>query len=91
MAAGTSASVAIAVDEDDDNNSIKILEDEDDGNDNTTVVTVDTQGSATTNTPCTANTTDTSGFTPFVLMDLHPDVIADIKGKNRKKILNQSQ
>ena len=59
-AAGSSASVAISVDDtaenDDDNDGIKIVEDKGDDNDDTTVVTVDIQGSSTTSTPHTANT-----------------------------------
>ena len=90
MAAGTSASEAIDIaDDDDDDYGIEILETEEDGNDEATVVTVNTQDSATTNTPHAVNTTEGSTFAPFVLMDLHTDVIADIKGKNHKKILNQ--
>ena len=92
-AAGTSASTAIAIDNvvegDEDDNGIEILEDEDDGKDGAAIVAVDAQGNATTSTPSTVNITGGSTFTPWVLMDLHPDVIADIKGKNRKKILNQ--
>ena len=75
-------------DEDDDDSGIEILEDEDDDDVNTAVVTVDTQGNAATSTPHAANTAGSSTFTPFMLMDHHP-VMADIKGKNCKKILNQ--
>ena len=88
-----SLSVAISVDDiadnDDDDDGIEILEAEENGNDEATVVTVNTQGSATTYTPCAVNTAEGSTFGPFVLMDLHADVVADIKGKNHKKILNQ--
>ena len=90
---GTSASAAIAIDDvvegDEDDDGIEILEDEDDGNAGAAVVAVDAQGNATTSTPHTVNVTGCSTFAPWVLMDLHPDVITDIKGKNRKKILNQ--
>ena len=75
--AGTSTSVAIAIDNvaevDEDNNGIEILEDKDDGNAGAAVVTVDTQGNATTSTPRTANVTGCSTLTPFVLMNLHPN------------------
>ena len=93
-AAGTSASVAIPVDDiadkdDDDDDGVEILEDEQDGDADAAVVTVNAQGSATTSTPHATNTTDGSNFAPFILMDLHANVVADIKGKNHKKILNQ--
>ena len=91
--AGTSTSTAIAIDDvvegDEDDDGIEILEDEDDGDAGAAVVVVDAQGNATTSTPHAANITGSSTFAPWVLMDLHPDVIPDIKGKNRKKILNQ--
>ena len=90
---GTSASKAIpidnAADDADDDNGIEILEDKEDGDDDAAVVTVNAQGSATTSTPRATNTTSGSGFSPFILMDLHTDIVADIKGKNCKKILNQ--
>ena len=75
----------MANEEDDD--GIEILEDEDD--DDMPVVQVDAHGSITTSTPCAASTTNGSTFPPFLLMDLHADIIADIKGKNPKRILNQ--
>ena len=93
MVAGTSASVAIPIDDiadkDDDDDGVRILEDEEDGDADAAVVTVNAQGSATTSAPHARNTTDGSNFAPFLLMDLHANVIADIKGKNHKKILNQ--
>ena len=91
-AAGTSTSGAIAIDDvvegDEDDDGIEILEDEDDSEDGTVIVAVDTQGNATTSTPSAPNVTGGSMFATWVLMDLHLDVIADIKGKNHKKILN---
>ena len=91
--AGMSASTAIPIDDiansDEDDDGIEILEDEDDSNANAAIVMVDAQGNATTSTRCAVNTTGSSTFAPFMLMDLHPDVVADIKGKNRKIILNQ--
>ena len=93
VAVGSSASVAISVndmaEDDDDDDGIKILEDEDDNNDDVPVITVNTQGDSTTSTPSTANISNASTFPPFALMDLHADVVADIKGKNHKRILNQ--
>ena len=93
IAVGTSASEAISVDDvandGDDDDGIEILEDGEDGDDDAAVVTVNAQGSATTSTPHAANTTGSSAFAPFILMDLHANILADIKGKNCKKILNQ--
>ena len=92
-AAGTSTSSAIAIDDivegDEDDDGIEILEDKDDSYAGAAVVAVNAQGNATTSTPPTMNVTGSSMFTPLVLMDLHPDIIADVKGKNHKKILNQ--
>ena len=93
VAVGSSASVAISVDDmakdDDDDDGIKIVEDEDDNNDDVPVITVNAEGDSTTSTPSTANISNASTFPPFALMDLHTDVVADIKGKNHKRILNQ--
>ena len=79
--AGTSTSAAIPIDDiadgDEDDNGIKILEDKDDGDANPAVVMVNAQGNATTGTPNTMNTTGSSTFSPFVLIDLHPDVTAE--------------
>ena len=91
--AGMSVSAAIAIDDivegDEDDNGIKILEDEDDGDAGAAVVVVDAQGNATTSIPHAANIIGSSTFAPWVLMDLHCDIVTDIKGKNCKKILNQ--
>ena len=94
IAAGTSTSMAISIDEvadddDNDDDSIEILEAEEDGDYEAIVVTVNVQGSATTNTSHAVNTTEGSTFGPFILIDFHTNVVADIKGKNHKKILNQ--
>ena len=90
VAAGSSASVAISVDnafkDDDDDDGIEILEDEDDEDDDTTMVTIDAQGTAGM-----TNTSNATPFPPFALMDLHDDVVADIKGEKCKKILNKLQ
>ena len=87
-----STSAAIAIDNvvkgDEDDDGIEILEDEDDNDAGAAVVAVDSQGNAMTSAPCAASTPGSSTFSPFVLMDLHPNAIADIKGVNRKKILN---
>ena len=84
MAVGTSAAAAIPIDDIAGNNNkddgIQILIDEDDDDDNLTIVTVKAHGSATVGTPGTTNTADASGFGPFILMDLHKDAVANIKG-----------
>ena len=93
LAVGSSVSIAISVDDvaedDDDDDGIKILEDEDDNNNDVPVITVNAQGDSTTSTPSTTNISNASIFPPFALMDLHANVVADIKGKNHKRILNQ--
>ena len=94
LAVGTSADAAIPIDdivgdEEEEDNSIQILLDKDDDDDDLTVVTVDTHSSATVGTPYVANTANTSGFGPFMLMDLHEDAVANIKGPKCMKILNQ--
>ena len=98
-ATGTSAAVAIPIDDIADNNDeedddIKILiddNDDDDDDGDPTVVTVDARGGATGGAPRAANVADASGFGPFVLMDLHEDAVVDVKGPKCKKILNKVQ
>ena len=89
-ALGTSAAVPILIDNGADND-IKILVDKGDDNydDNVlTIVTIDTHSSANMGASCPANAADSSGFSPFFLMDLHESAVADIKGQSRKKFLN---
>ena len=98
MVLGTSAAAANSIDnraddngEDDDD--VKILidkdDDNDDDNDEAAVVIVNAHGSVNVGTPRPANATDSSGFGPFILLNLHDSVVADIKGQNRRKFLNK--
>ena len=70
---------------------VKVLIDkgDDDGdNDTGAVANVNAQGNVKIGTSNTASVTGSSGFSPFVLMDLNKSVMDEIKGKNHRKFLN---
>ena len=101
MGPGTSAEAAIPIDDgaddkdDNDDDGIEILIDEgddDDNNDGTGVVAnIDAQGNVKVGTSQSTSVAGSSGFAPFILMDLDGSAVTDIKGRNCRKHLNSLQ